>query len=72
MAAPIAAGVAALVKAKFPTLTPDQIVSQIAETGIAWDCTHPTRGPIKTNRVDAYCAVTNNQSCGINDHACDQ
>jgi subtilisin family serine protease len=72
MAAPIAAGVAALVRAKFPALTPNQIVSQIAETGISWDCTHPTRGEIKTNRVDAYCAVTNDRSCGINAHACDQ
>lgn len=72
MAAPIAAGVAALVKAKYPTLTPNQIASQIAETGIQWDCVHPTRGEIKTNRVDAYCAVTNNRACGINDHACDQ
>ena len=72
MAAPIAAGVAALVKAKYPTLTADQVAAQVAETGISWDCTHPTRGPIKTNRIDAYCAVTNNRSCGINARACDQ
>jgi subtilisin family serine protease len=70
MAAPIAAGVAALVKAKNPQLDPHLIVGQIAETGIKWDCDHPTRGPIKTARIDALCAITNNTACGSNPQAC--
>jgi subtilisin family serine protease len=70
MAAPIAAGVAALVKAKFPNLTPHEVVTQLSETGIVWDCVHPVRGEIKTSRIDAYCAVTNNIACGTNPNAC--
>ena len=66
----IAAGVAALVKAKFPNLTPHEVVGQLTETGILWDCAHPTRGEIKTSRIDAYCAVTNNVACGVNANAC--
>ena len=76
MATPIASGIAALVKAKFPALTPHLIGEQLEETGIEWDCRdehqHPTRGEIRTARVDAFCTVTGNTNCGENPSACSQ
>lgn len=70
MSAPVAAGVAALVLAQNPTLDPHSVVDQMVETGIDWTCQHPLRGPIKTRRIDAFCAVTNNANCGSNPGAC--
>ena len=73
MAAPIASGLAALVKALNPTLAPHLIGERLEDTGIEWECFHPVRGiEIDTSRVDAFCAVTNNQQCGINPFACSQ
>jgi subtilisin family serine protease len=73
MSAPVAAGLAALVKAKYPALTPHEIVDHIEDTGIEWDCFHAGRGiAIETSRVDAFCALTGNVSCGINSAACSQ
>ena len=64
MSAPIVSGVAALVKAKYPTLTPDEVLNQVKETGVRIDYVpNPTRGRIQTNRVDALCAVMNNLNC---------
>ena len=65
MAAPIVSGIAALIRSLDPTSVPHLVVGRISDTGIQWDCTHPTRGEIKTSRVDAYCAVSNNTSCGV-------
>jgi subtilisin family serine protease len=73
MSAPIASGIAALVKAQNPMLSPSSIVKQISATGIKWDCKLKSRDVIlKTHRVDAFCAVTNNQACGGNPRACDE
>lgn len=72
MAAPVAAGVAALVKAQNPLLDPHSVVDRLIETGIRWDCDHPTRGAINTSRIDAFCALTNNVNCGSNPAACDR
>ena len=72
MSAPITAGIAALLKARVPTLDPHMIVDRIVETGVKWDCDHPTRGGrIRTTRVDAFCALTNGD-CGQNTNACSQ
>ena len=66
MAAPIVAGIAALVKAQNPTFTGHQIFDRVEETGIDWKCTLTSRGyRIDTTRVDAYCALTNNEECGV-------
>lgn len=70
MAAPVAAGVAALVKAQNPTLDPHSVVERLIDTGIKWECDHPSRGQIRTSRVDAFCALTNNPLCGSNPQAC--
>jgi thermitase len=73
MAAPIASGLAALVKALNPTLTPHLIGERLEDTGFEWECFHPVRNHnIKTSRLDAYCAVTNTQPCGTNPFACTQ
>ena len=71
MAAPIASGIAALVKARNPGWVPHAIVEQLSETGVEWDCTHPTRGEIKTSRVDALFALTDNTNA-TNPFACTQ
>ena len=65
MAAPIVSGIAALIRARDAVSAPHSIVERISETGILWDYAHPTRGLIKTNRVDALCAVTNNRACSV-------
>lgn len=71
MAAPIAAGVAALVKSRNPNMAPIDLVDRIDDTGVEWECFHPTRGiTLKTSRVDALCAVTNNQNCGFDPNVC--
>ncbi len=71
MAAPIAAGIAALVKSRNPAMSPVALVEQIEDTGIEWECFHLIRGiTIKTSRVDALCAITNNQFCGSNTNVC--
>jgi subtilisin family serine protease len=58
MAAPVAAGIAALVKAKNPSLAPTAIVDQVEDSGFEWDCFHAARGiQIKASRVDALCAL---------------
>ncbi len=58
------AGSGALVKAKNPTLKPFQYIEQVEDTGYPWECTR--RGvPVKTNRVDALCAVMNLEDCGL-------
>ena len=63
MSAPIVSGVAALVKAKFPALTPDEVLNRVKETGVRIDYNTSPRGRIQSSRVDALCAVMNNQNC---------
>ena len=64
MAAPVAAGIAALVKAKNPTLKPGIYLERVEDTGFEWECSR--RGvPVKTSRIDAFCAVANIQGCGL-------
>ncbi len=72
MATPIAAGVAALVKSRNPLMTPTELVDRIDDTGIEWECQLPPPRNIqmKTTRLDAVCAVTNNENCGSNPNAC--
>ena len=71
MAAPVAAGIAALVKSNEPAITPEQLVDRLDDTGIAWECFLGSRGyAIDTSRVDAFCALTNNQACGADPSAC--
>ncbi len=71
MAAPIVSGVAALMRQKEPGLSPLIIKDRLEETGIEWDCLHAGRGyEIKAKRVDAVCALNNNQVCGTNPNAC--
>jgi len=60
MAAPIVSGIAALVKAKNPALTPNQFVDQVKETAVDVRYGNPQ---IRIRRVDALCAVLNNQFC---------
>ena len=56
MASPIVAGVAALVKAKNPALTPKQIAQQVKDTGVR-------NRDLNVNRIDARCAVFNILTC---------
>lgn len=75
MAAPIAAGIAALVKAKNPGYLPGQVISQVEDTGYGWECTRRVGTHnvfIKTSRIDAFCAVTGLEDCGVpkNTNAC--
>lgn len=71
MATPIAAGVAALVKSRNPNISPVALIEQIEDTGIQWDCFNAARGiVVKTKRVDALCAVTNNRNCGSDPNVC--
>ena len=64
MAAPIASGIAALMKAKNPDLPVADYVETLEDTGYPWECTR--RGvPVKTNRIDAFCAVAGIQDCGL-------
>jgi subtilisin family serine protease len=66
MAAPIASGIAALVKSEEPTLTPVALVDRIDDTGIEWDCraNSPRQYIFRTARVDAFCALMNLKGCG--------
>ena len=73
MSAPIVSGITALVLSVRPINIPanrttTDVVDEIEETGFEWDCNLPSRGIImETTRVDAFCAVTNNQNCYPND-----
>ena len=65
MSAPIVSGIAALVKSKFLSCSPTQLVHQIKETGVSWDFPHPSRRDsrndpirIKATRIDALSALT--------------
>ncbi|MCX7930390.1 MAG: S8 family serine peptidase [Chlorobi bacterium] len=63
MASPIVAGVAALVKAKYPGLSPGQIIARLKATADPIDQVTGNRnrawmGKIGTGRVNAYRAVT--------------
>jgi thermitase len=61
MAAPIAAGVTALVKAKYPTMFPTghDLTDHVAETSVDIRYTHPNwTTQVRLHRVDALCAVT--------------
>jgi hypothetical protein len=63
MASPIVAGTAALVKAKYPSLTPQQIVARLKATADPIDQVTGNRnrawmGKLGTGRVNAYRAVT--------------
>jgi hypothetical protein len=68
MSTPIVAGIAALVLSVRPldppTRTLTQVVNEIEESGYGWQCDLPSRNiKMETSRVDAFCAVTNNQMC---------
>jgi subtilisin family serine protease len=64
MAAPIVAGVAALVRSAEPGLNLTETVQRIEETGYSWECSVPSRNiTMETSRLDAYCAVTGNEAC---------
>ena len=71
MSAPIVSGIAALVKSANPTLLLKDLVERVEETGHEWDCQLPSRGiTMETSRVDALCALTNNQACAPPRTAC--
>jgi hypothetical protein len=64
MSAPIASGVAALVRSANPSMPLMTLVERIEETGYEWDCQLPSRGiRMETARIDAFCALTNNTAC---------
>ena len=66
MAAPIVAGIAALVKAKTPNAfpTPHDLLNRIKETAYQRpDYTAAPWGSVRLFRVDALCAVMNNNHC---------
>lgn len=67
MAAPIVSGLTALVKAKNPQLTiPHDWLNIVKETSVDKRFPNvPPWGEIRLKRVDALCAVTNNQACPI-------
>ncbi|HEX6124466.1 MAG TPA: hypothetical protein VFZ23_03760, partial [Pyrinomonadaceae bacterium] len=47
-----------------PSRVASHVVEEVEETGYDWDCNLPSRGIVmETSRVDAFCAVTNNQAC---------
>ncbi len=59
MAAPFAAGVAALIRARNPNLTPDQVADRLEESGVRRE------NPQRWYRIDALCAVQNMIPCPI-------
>jgi subtilisin family serine protease len=59
MAAPFAAGVAALIRARYPNLTSDQVADQLEETAVRRET------PQRWHRIDALCAVQNIIPCPI-------
>lgn len=61
MATPIVSGIAALVKAKNPTLSPGQFVDRVRDTSV--DIRYGTKPQIRIRRVDAICAVMNYLDC---------
>jgi subtilase family serine protease len=64
MSAPIVSGVAALVKSANPNIALTDLVERIEEQGQEWECSLPSRNiQMETNRVDAFCALTNPQFC---------
>ena len=68
MSVPIVSGIAALVLSvrpiNLPTRAATQIVNEVEETGYGWKCNLASRNiMMETSRVDAFCAVTNNQAC---------
>ena len=67
MAAPIVAGLIALVKAQLPNAfaTPHDMLDRIDETTVDKQYVAPPWGEVRLNRVDALCAVTNNLDCPI-------
>jgi len=61
MAAPIAAGLGALVKARYPTTFPNghELMDHVAETSVDIRYSHPNwKSEVRLHRVDALCAVT--------------
>ena len=59
MSSPVVAGIAALVKAKFPNMTTNQLFEHLENKGIKWNCTVQSRSYIiDTTRIDALCALT--------------
>jgi subtilisin family serine protease len=74
MATPITAGIAALVLSVRPingtAHTASDVVDEVEETGWGWECHLASRNiMMETARVDAFCAVTNNQACYPNDRS---
>jgi subtilisin family serine protease len=68
MAAPIVAGVTALVKARYPTnfATPHDLLGRVKETSVDKRFQIlPPWGEVRLHRIDALCAVTNNLACPI-------
>ena len=74
MSSPVAAGIAALVLSVRPingiAHTASDVVDEIEESGWEWECNLASRNiMMETARIDAFCAVTNNQSCFPNDRS---
>ncbi|MBI3260274.1 MAG: S8 family serine peptidase [Ignavibacteriae bacterium] len=66
MAAPCVAGVAAMVRQKFPNYTPEQIKEQIKATADNIDSLNPTlEGYIGSGRINAYRAITDNNTRAV-------
>ena len=67
MAAPIVAGITALVKAKFPTTfaTPHDLLDRVKETAVDKRFNAQPWGEVRLKRVDALCAITNDLNCPI-------
>ena len=71
MAAPIVAGITALVKARYPTrfATPHDLLDYVKATSVdkRWTGQNeiPPWGEVRLHRIDALCAVTNITTCPI-------
>jgi subtilisin family serine protease len=67
MAAPITAGIAALLKARYPKkfATPHDLIEYIVKTSVDKRFSALPWGDVRLNRVDALCAVTGNLNCPV-------
>lgn len=67
MAAPVVAGLTALVKARYPTTfgAPHDLLEHVKETSVDKRFNAQPWGDVRLRRVDALCAVTSNTDCPI-------